>query len=120
MTDTSALTEFFAGWGNTNAEGRAKQFASAIGDSFYYADPHATDPTRSLDEFLTFVDAFAKNAPGATANVTEPVDLHNGHFRCTVNFVLGADMSMTGQYFGDLDTAGKITRMIGFVGKGPK
>ena len=118
MTDKSALSDFFAGWGNTDADGRAEQIASAIGDNFHYADPHAPAPITTLADMLEFVAAFTENAPGATAEVLAPVDLHNGHFRCTVRFVMGPDMAMTGQYYGDLNSDGKISRIIGFVGKG--
>ena len=118
MTDTTAISEFFAGWGEATAEGRAKMIVPALGATFHYADPHAPEPITSTEAFLSFVAEFAANAPGASVGVLDPVDTHNGHFRCSVRFEMGRNMSIIGQYFGDLDAAGKITRMIGFVGKG--
>ncbi len=119
MTDTTtSLSNFFAAWGDDSAEGRAALVAPAIGDTFHYADPHSPAPITSAGDFLDFVAGFAKSAPGARAEVVGPADSHNGHFRCTVRFVMGPDKAMTGQYFGDLDDAGKITRIVGFVGKG--
>ncbi len=50
--------------------------------------------------------------------VAEPVDFKANHARATIHFVMGPDMKQVGQYFADLDANGKVTRLIGFVGKG--
>ena len=119
MSDHKSLRDFFAAWGETDADGRAALVASAVGDTFYYADPHAPEPITSVEGFLGFVAGFLKNSPpGAKAEVIEPIDSHHGHVRANVRFVMGPDMQMVGQYFGDLDAAGKITRLVGFPGKG--
>lgn len=120
MTDTTAISDFFAGWAEATADGRRSKILPAISDSFHYADPHAPAPITSGDAFLDFVAAFTQNAPGASITVVHPIDAHNGHFRCTVRFEMGPEMTMTGQYFGDLDEAGKISRLVGFIGKGPE
>ena len=118
MPDTKSLTEFFAAWGETDAGRRKAMVEAASGDSFYYADPHAPEAVTSTDAFLEFVAAFAAKMPGASAEVIEPVDEHHGHARANVRFDFGGGNAMVGQYFADLDGAGKITRIVGFPGKG--
>lgn len=118
MSDTQALNDFFAAWGKTDAGGRARLVALATGDSFYYADPHTPEVIASTDGFLEFVTEFATRMPGASAAVIGPVDLHHRHARANVRFDFGGGNAMVGQYFADLDGAGKITRIVGFVGKG--
>jgi len=116
---THALHDFFAAWGETDADGRAALVASAVGDTIYYADPHAPSPVTSPAALTEFIGAFTKNSsPGAKAEVIEPVDSHNGHVRASVRFVMSEEMQMVGQYFADLDGDGKIIRIVGFPGKG--
>ena len=111
---TRALTDFFAAWSETGAEGRAALVRSATADDFYYADPHAPAPIRSADDMLEFLGQFP---PGARAEVIDPVDSHHGHARANVRFVMGGN-EMVGQYFADLDAEGRIARIVGFPGKG--
>jgi hypothetical protein len=119
MSDTKSLTDFFAAWGETDADDRAALVASVVGDSIYYADPHAPAPITSAAELAAFIGMFSeKSPPGARAEVIEPVDFHHGHARANVRFIMSEEMQMVGQYFADLDAAGKITRLVGFPGKG--
>ena len=112
---SDALNRFFAAWGDSNRDSRADLVRSAIGESFYYADPHAPEPITSVGGLLEFLGQFP---PGASARVIEPVDIHHGHARANVAFDFGGGKSMVGQYFGDLDRDGKIIRVVGFPGKG--
>lgn len=119
MSDAQSLKDFFAAWGEPDADGRAALVAAAVGESIYYADPHAPEPVTSADELASFIGMFTKNSPpGARAEVIEPVDSHHRHVRANIRFVMSEEMQMVGQYFADLDAAGKITRLVGFPGKG--
>ena len=90
------------------------QLERAVGDTFYYADPQTPEPMTSLDEFVAFLAHFP---PGASAAVIPPADVHHGHARANVAFDFGGK-AMVGQYFADLDGEGRITRIVGFPGKG--
>ena len=119
MSDQTSLQDFFAAWTIDNADGRAAKIASAIGDNFRYVDPRTPEPITSVDAMSAYLADFINNCPpGAKVEVADPVDTHPGHARATIRFIMGPDMQMTGQYFADLDAAGKLTRLIGFVGKG--
>jgi len=115
MSDAQSLKDFFAAWGETNADSRADLVRAAVGETFYYADPHAPEPIESVTAMLGFLGQFP---PGASAKVIEPVDLHHGHVRANVTFDFGGGKAMVGQYFADLDGSGRITRIVGFPGKG--
>ncbi len=112
---STALTRFFAAWGDGDEDSRADLVRSAVSGRFHYADPHAPEPIVSVDGMLEFLDRFPA---GAGARVIEPVDSHHGHARANVTFDFGDGKSMVGQYFADLDEDGKIVRIIGFPGKG--
>lgn len=119
MSDAQSLKDFFAAWVEPDADGRAALIASAIGDSFYYVDPRTPEPISSAATMDAYAGKFlAMCPPGARVEVIEPMDVKGGHARATVRFIMSPEMQQTGQYFADLDGSGKITRLIGFVGKG--
>jgi len=116
---TQSLTDFFAAWTLTEADGRDDMIASAFGDTAYYVDPRTEGALTSIDAICAYVGNFLPMCPpGAKVEVADPVDTKDGHARATIHFVMSAEMKQTGQYFADLDGNGKITRLIGFVGKG--
>ncbi len=119
MSNAQALTDFFAAWTITEDEGRDDKIASVFGDSVYYADPRTEVPLTEIAALCGYVGQFLPMCPpGARVEVAEPVDIKNGHARATVRFIMSDEMQQTGQYFADLDAAGKITRLVGFAGKG--
>ncbi len=116
---TQSLNDFFAAWTMTEDEGRDDKIASAFGDSVYYSDPRSDGALTDMASLCSYVGGFLPMCPpGAMVEVVDPVDVKDGHARATVNFVMSAEMKQTGQYFADLDGDGKITRIVGFVGKG--
>ena len=116
---TQSLTDFFTAWTMTEDQGRDDKIASAFGSSIYYVDPRTDAPITDLAALCGYVGQFLPMCPpGAKVVVADPVDVKNGHARATVKFVMSAEMQQVGQYYADLDDAGKITRIIGFVGKG--
>ncbi len=118
---TQSLQDFFAAWTMTEDEGRDDQIASAFGGTVYYADPRTEAPITDMGGLCAYVGQFLPMCPpGAKVEVADPVDVRNGHARATVHFVMSDEMQQTGQYFADLDDAGKITRIVGFAGKGPE
>lgn len=119
MSAVQSLNDFFAAWTEEDPDGRANLIGSAIGEGFYYLDPQTPEPITSGEAMSGYADMFRQNCPpGAKCEVIEPVDEKGGHARATVRFIMNADQQMTGQYFIDHDADGKITRMVGFVGKG--
>ena len=87
---------------------------------FWHADPRAPAPVTSVASFLECIAAFRRNLPGGRAEIVAPIDIHNGHARCTVRFLKADAPRMTGQYVADLASADRTVRQVGFAGRGPE
>jgi len=114
---SQALSDFFAAWAETDADGRGAMIARAIGATIFYADPMTETPITDAGALSDYVGNFAKSAPGALAEVAKAED-RAGVTRATVVFRMPNGMEQLGQYFAEHDDAGRLTRLIGFVGTG--
>jgi hypothetical protein len=116
---SASLTNFFTAWTTSNADSRRDLIASAVSGGFYYVDPMTSDPITDVDGMDAYMANFLGMCPpGASVFVRDPIDEKLGHVRATVVFEMSPDMQQIGQYFVDLDTDGKLSRMIGYAGKG--
>ncbi|MEP1933813.1 MAG: nuclear transport factor 2 family protein [Paracoccaceae bacterium] len=115
---TDALNALFSAWGDTDPKSRAATLGSALATDFYYADPQVPAPITNLDDLAGYLAGFTEHMPGASAQVAGAPSSHNGHVRVFVDFMKDDARMMRGQYFADLDDAGKITRLVGFAGTG--
>ena len=111
------IESFFAAWGEPDAEARATTLNAAVAPAFTYADPRTQDPIHDGDALAAYVGMFSQYAPGATAQVVNLANIGDA-FRATVEFAMPDGKKQLGQYFGDTDETGRITRMTGFVGLG--
>ena len=119
MSDSQSLKDFFAAWTTKKTDDRAALIASVIAEDFYYVDPRTENPITTQQGIDDYIAGFLEMCPpGASVDVVDPVDIKQGHARATVNFVMSAEMKQVGQYFADLTAEGKISRLVGFVGKG--
>lgn len=117
---TASIETFFDAWGMADDAARADAIASVYSDTGTYADPRNEGMLTGPVAISEYINMFSANAPGWTAKVVKS-DETAGTVRATVAFggkgTDGAEMVQHGQYFADLD-AGKIARMVGFVGTG--
>ena len=117
---TDAIVQFFAAWSETDADRRAEAIRNAVEDGVMYADPRTEAPITDVSALADYVAGFASNSPGWAADVVR-TDETAGTHRVTVNFhgpgPDGAEMSMLGQYFAELESD-RIRRLIGFAGTG--
>ena len=113
-----AISDFFTAWTMTEDEGRDAQIASAMGASVYYVDPRTEAPITDTQALCDYVAQFLPMCPPGAKVEVAGVDEKLGHARATVHFVMSEEMKQVGQYFADLDSDGKITRIVGFAGKG--
>ena len=113
---SAAIEDFFTAWAIEDDAARDAQVRGALGGSIYYADPRTETAITSTDALLGYVGQFSKMAPGMPVSVAGTSTTLT-HVRAVVRFGAG-DQSQLGQYTADLDDAGKITRLIGFVGIG--
>jgi hypothetical protein len=111
---SKAIETFFSAWAEQDAAIRDAQVDSSLGAEIFYADPRTEAPLRNAAEVKEYVGMFSKMAPGMPVSVAG-ISTTLNFVRATVRFGEG-DQSQLGQYVIDLDDAGLITRMIGFVG----
>ena len=113
---TDSVLRFFAAWSVPDDAARDAQIAATLGASILYADPRTPAPLTTPAAVQDYVGQFSKSAPGWPV---EAVHLSKtlGFVRATVRFGEG-DHAQWGQYVADLDDAGLITRLVGFVGLG--
>lgn len=113
----SSIASFFAAWGEPDPAARATSIQTCFASVSSYADPRTPAPLTDISEISNYVGMFAEMAPGATAEVVKSDDQH-GITRATVAFRMADGKEQLGQYFIETTEAGKITRIVGFVGTG--
>ncbi|MEM7471834.1 MAG: nuclear transport factor 2 family protein [Pseudomonadota bacterium] len=117
---TTSVETFFSAWGMDDDAARADAIAASFAETGTYADPRSDGLLTGPAALATYVNMFSANAPGWTAKVVKSDEIA-GTTRATVAFggkgPDGAEMVQHGQYFVEVE-AGKITRMVGFVGTG--
>ena len=115
-----ALEQFFGAWSETDTDARKSAIADAAADGFIYSDPRSGKRLDTPDAISDYIGAFSASAPGWTAKVVT-ADEVNGYVRAVVAFggmgPDGSEMVQHGTYFAELDTAGKLKLLAGFVGK---
>ncbi|MEM1386203.1 MAG: nuclear transport factor 2 family protein [Pseudomonadota bacterium] len=120
MSEQATLDAFFATWSIASAEARQSDLVPLMADAFVYADPQTTAPVTTLDQLVTYIGAFSANAPDWNVAVAAH-DAVAGHVRALVRFAgpgpSDATVEQFGTYFAEFDEAGRITRLVGFVGK---
>lgn len=107
-------TDIFAAWGMKDAGSRAACVNTLTAETVYYADPHS-GAIEGRPALLAMLDEFRTMMPEGGADVVSS-DGFDGHARAVVAFLNGGNTMMTSQYIAQLDTAGRITRLIGFPG----
>ncbi len=113
---SEAVTEFFTAWAMEDDKAREAQLERILGETMFYADPRTEAPLTTREAVIAYVGQFSKMAPGMPVGVIEQTRTLD-FVRATVAFGAG-DQAQMGQYCVDLDGAGRITRMIGFKGRG--
>ena len=118
---SDALTTFFDAWSEADATKRASMIARSTTPDVTYSDPRSGTRLSGTDAVAEYVGMFSANAPGWTARVIT-TDSINGYARSAVAFggmgPDGKEMTQHGTYFSEVDDAGKLVMIAGFVGLG--
>lgn len=112
----SKIETFFATWAMADAAERLGAIESAVSADVTYTDPRTDAPLIGPNALADYVGMFNQMAPGASAVVVKSDTIQNTT-RVTVAFRMADGKKQHGQYFVE-PSAGKITRMTGFVGTG--
>jgi hypothetical protein len=117
MSAQQSIEAFFAAWGEADAGALNAALTEVISSEISYLDPRTDAALTSADAVTEYVAMYSTMAPGATAKAAV-ISETGGVFRATVEFAMPDGMKQFGQYFIEADAAGKLTRMVGFVGTG--
>ncbi|SMY06043.1 nuclear transport factor 2 family protein [Flavimaricola marinus] len=113
---TDSVSQFFAAWADSDPTTRDAAIDESLGTTIFYADPRTEAPLTTADAVKSYVGQFSEMAPGMPVSAVN-ISTTLNFARATVHFGAG-ERVQTGQYIADLDDAGKITRLVGFVGMG--
>ncbi|WP_052700921.1 nuclear transport factor 2 family protein [Loktanella sp. S4079] len=119
---TQAIENFFAAWALQDPTEQSKAITDCMAENGIYSDPRSGGRLSGAQEIARYIRIFSTNAPGWTATVTKS-DSINNYTRAIVKFSGkgpdGQEMAQFGTYFTDLDDAGRIIAIAGFVGETP-
>ena len=113
----SSIESFFSAWGNEDSNSRSMAVAGAVTQDCSYADPRTPSPIFGPAALSDYVALFSQAAPGAQAVVIDQ-QTQQGLTRTTIAFRMADGAEHLGQYFIELNDAGLIQKMTGFVGNG--
>lgn len=120
---TTSLTTFFSAWSEPDTAARRALIEASAAADLRYSDPRSGSTLHGVDAINAYVGNFSASAPGWSATV-EAADTCNGFVRVVVAFggpgPDGAAMVQHGTYFAELDDAGKLRTLAGFVGTAPR
>ncbi|WP_204113551.1 molecular chaperone GroEL [Shimia biformata] len=114
---TQSIENFFAAWGEPDAEARANAIRACLSGTFFYLDPRTETPMTKVDDLVAYVGMYTQYAPGATARVTDVTTTGDYH-RATVAFEMADGQKQHGQYVIQLDGTGCLSHLVGFAGMG--
>ena len=87
-----------------------------VADDCYYADAHLPDPLVGRELHDRFITQFRDRFPDFRLKLASPGQSHHGYFRFAWELLKPDDsVFVQGMYFGEINDAGKISKIIGFV-----
>ena len=113
----NAYNNFFTAWGEADQAKQAEVVAAAVTADMRYADPMTDAPLTGPDAVAGYISQFIQMVPGASATVVDCCE-RDGIARITVEFRMPDGAAKPGQYFGQTDDTGRITRLVGYAGLG--
>jgi hypothetical protein len=110
------IDRYLAAWNNPDAEQRSQQMQAVVADDCYYADAHLPDALTTREAHDRFITQFRTKFPDFSLQLAAPAQGHHGYYRFAWQ-LLKADGSIftKGMYCGELNSEGKICKIIGFV-----
>jgi hypothetical protein len=112
------VRDYAAAWNEPDIEARRRLLEKA-----WAVDGTYTDPTVHLEgreALVQHISGFLKSLPGARIAPTSRADVHHGLLRFTWRIVKPDGTSLSeGLDFGELDSEGRIRRIVGFFGPFP-
>jgi hypothetical protein len=114
----STLVDYFAAWNETNANERRELLAQCLSDDAELIDP--TGRWQGAAELSERIGNYHASAPGTMVVPASDIDEHNGIERYAWKIVdPGGNELMEGLDITELDSAGRLQRIVMFHGPLP-
>ena len=114
MAEAHPLLRLLEAWGAPSSAERYRIVSEATAEDFYYADPHS-GPLGDRAAFIGFLNTFKTRLPDGRIEATGPVDQHETHARVAFTLLRDTGPVRHGVYVADLDSANRVTRLVGFL-----
>jgi hypothetical protein len=112
----TTIDRYVAAWNQADETSRALAMAEVVADNCYYADAHLPDALTDRVSHDRFVNVFRTKFPDFSLKLASVPQSHHGYFRFGWQLIKSDGSIFTqGVYFGEIDRAGKISKIIGFV-----
>jgi hypothetical protein len=117
MTDIdSIVNNYLAAWNTLESESRVILLGKIIAEDCLYADAHLPETISTRESHCQFIDRFRDKFPHLKIELSSPPNAHHRFFRFGWQLVTpDSQIFAKGSFFGEIDRAGKINKLIGFV-----
>ena len=120
MTLDEVVGAYCAAWNETDPAARMKLLEQSWGVAAVYVDPTGAAPAGRAG-LHGHIAGFHQAYPGAKIVPTSKVDAHHGKIHFTWRLIMpDGSVAIDGRDFGEVDSIGHITRIVGFFGPPPE
>lgn len=118
-TIVATVLQYVGAWNEPDAAMRLKMFERCWSDEATYVDPNVELIGRTV--LCAHISTVQSGRPGAWIEVMSGIDIHHNVVRFLWRLVR-ADGSAgdTSIDFGEVDSSGKLTKIVGFFGEAPQ
>ena len=112
------IAAYAAAWGEPDVAKRRELLEKAWATDGVYIDP--TAHVEGREALVQHISGFLKSLPGHRIEATSRTDVHHNQLRFSWRLLKPDGSVLTeGMDFGALDSAGRLTRIVGFFGPFP-
>jgi hypothetical protein len=111
-TVDKVVNDYLAAWNERDATARRALLERVWYAEGSYVDPQAAATNRN--ELEKMIAGFQASNPEAHFILRGGVDQHHGHVRFYWTLRLGPGREMAGMDYGEVDGAGRLTKIVGF------
>ena len=110
-----SILMYGAAWNHSDAEKRRELLQEAFAEDGVFVDP--LDHKVGREELLDHMANFHRDQPGVTFENASGIDVHHGHHRFVWRMRnANGEVILEATNFGQVDEAGRITKMADFFG----
>jgi SnoaL-like domain len=110
------IDRYIAAWNTLDSQQRSIAMQEVVADDCDYADAHLPDALVGREQHNLFIERFRSKFPDFSLQLATPAQGHHGYYRFNWQLLAADGKIFTqGAYFGEINSEGKICKLIGFV-----